>query len=97
MDNAARLTADLAIRGTIVYSTPSFLRPYAYSLPHLLSHRAHHTSPVLLAVSSIYTVGPWSIAQINYAQKSSKGSHYQKKSALYDHCLTPLHTQMAYP
>jgi hypothetical protein len=31
MSNAVNLTADLAIRGTIVFFTPSFLRSYVYS------------------------------------------------------------------
>jgi len=97
MDNAVNLTADLAIRGTIVYSTPSFLRSCASSYSHFLSHRAYHTSPVLFVVSSIYTTGPWTIVRICYAQKSSKGFHCLKKSVLYDHSPTLFYIQRVHP
>ena len=87
MDNALNITADLALRGVIVYFTPTFLRSCAYFWVHFLSHRAYPAYAVLSVVSPIYTLGPWSIARMDYAQKSSKGFHCQKRNGLYDYRL----------
>ena len=89
MANAIKLTTDLVFRGPILTFMPSFLRSCVCSSSRFLSYRAYHTHPVPFTASPIDSMGPWTIGQIYYAQKSSKGCHCQRKTALYEH-LSPL-------